>query len=523
VRISFYDTTLRDGAQSEDIAFSVNDKLRITEKLDEFGMDFIEGGWPGSNPKDLEYFREVGKLKLKHARIVAFSATMRADVSDPDKDGVMRALLDAQTRYVTIVGKSWDLHVRDALKVSLDANLKMIERTVEYLKRHGKTVFFDAEHFFDGYRGKKSYAMKAVKCAQDAGAEVVVLCDTNGGTMPFDVYDIVSEVRKAAPGPLGIHCHNDTDTAVANTLMAVRAGCTHVQGTTNGYGERCGNANLCSIIPDLVLKMGYGGMDRKKLSKLRELSIFVDETANLIPNKHQAYVGDAAFAHKGGIHVSAIRKNPVTYEHIEPAAVGNSQRILVSDLSGESTILQKARDFGIDIEKDRKTAKEVLRKVKELEHAGYQFEGAEASLELLMKKALGIHRRHFDLIGFRVVAEKQERSLAPSEATIMLKVGDRVEHTAAFGKGPVNALDGALRKALHKFYPSLTTMNLVDYKVRALSSREGTGTVIRVLIESSDGERTWDTIGVSENIIEASWQALVDSIDYKLLIEEEKK
>jgi 2-isopropylmalate synthase len=332
----------------------------------------------------------------------------------------------------------------------------------------------------------------------------------------------VSEIRKSVSVPLGIHCHNDTETAVANTIMAVRAGCSHVQGTTNGYGEQCGNANLCSIIPDIILKMGYEGMDPEKVRKLRELSIFVDETANMIPDKHRPYVGDSAFAHKGGIHVSAIRKNPMTYEHIEPALVGNSQRILVSDLSGESTILSKARELGIDIEKDKKTAKEVLRKVKDLEHAGYQFEGAEASLELLMKKTIGAHRKYFDLIGFRVVAEEQEKSLAPSEATIMLKVGDQIEHTAAFGNGPVNALDGALRKALYKFYPVLHDMSLIDYKVRALSTRDGTGTVIRVLIESSDGDRTWETIGVSPNIIEASWQALVDSIDYKLLIEEEK-
>jgi 2-isopropylmalate synthase len=524
VRIAFYDTTLRDGAQSEDIAFSVNDKLRITEKLDDFGMDFIEGGWPGSNPKDIQYFEEVRKVRLDHARIVAFSSTLRPDdLARPEADEVMRSLLAAETEYVTIVGKSWDLHVRDALKVSLETNLKMIERTITYLKERGRNVFFDAEHFFDGYKGNRPYALKVIRAAANAGADLVVLCDTNGGCMPFEIGGILEEVQKSAPAKLGIHCHNDTETAVANTLMAVRAGCVHVQGTTNGHGERCGNANLCSIIPNLVLKMGCEGLDRKKLAALRELSIFVDEVANLIPDKHRPYVGDAAFAHKGGIHVSAIRKNPVTYEHIDPSLVGNSQRVLVSDLSGESSILAKAREFGLDMEKDRKAAREALKRIKDLEHGGYKFEGAEASLELLMKRALGTHKRFFDLIGFRVLAEKHERSLAPSEATIMLKVGDRTEHTASFGNGPVNALDRALRKALHKFYPVLQTMTLVDYKVRALSTKEGTGTLIRVLIESSDGLRTWETVGVSENVIEASWQALVDSIDYKLLLEEEKR
>ncbi len=524
MRVEFYDTTLRDGAQAEDIAFSVNDKLKVTEKLDEFGMDFIEGGWPGSNPKDLEYFREVRKLGLRTARIVAFGSTVRgANVARPEEDGTMQALLDAETDYVTIVGKSWDLHVRDALKVTLDTNLKMIDRTIGHLKGRGKTVFFDAEHFFDGYIGSPAYAIRCVKTAVDAGADVVVLCDTNGGSMPFDIYDTVAAAGKLVSVRLGIHCHNDADTAVANTLMAVKAGCCHVQGTTNGYGERCGNANLCSIIPDLILKMGFTGIAPEKLSKLRELSIFVDETANFIPDKHRPYVGDSAFAHKGGIHVSAVRRNPATYEHVEPGLVGNGQRILVSDQSGASTIISKAKEYGIDVEKDKKAAKDILAKIKDLEHAGYKFEGAEASLELLMKKAVGTHKKYFDLIGFRVVAERQEKSLAPSEATIMLKVGNKVEHTAAFGNGPVNALDAALRKALYKFYPGLREMTLVDYKVRALSSRDGTGTVIRVLVESSDGIRTWETIGVSENIIEASWQALVDSIDYKLLLEEENR
>lgn len=521
MKVEFYDTTLRDGAQSEDIAFSLTDKLRITEKLDEFGMHFIEGGWPGANPKDLQYFKEVKGLALKHSRIAAFSSTMKPH-GKPEDDEILKAVFEAGTEYVTIVGKSWDLHVRDALRVSLDTNLKMIERTIEYLKKHGKTVFFDAEHFFDGYKRNSTYAKKVLSVAVDAGADVIVLCDTNGGSMPYEVSEIVKTVRSSIHGRLGIHTHNDTEMAVANTLMAVSAGCEHVQGTVNGYGERCGNANLCSIIPNVILKMGCDGLDKERLSKLRELSLFVDEMANFLPDKHRPYVGESAFAHKGGIHVSAIRKNRETYEHIEPELVGNFQRVLISDLSGESSILYKAKEFNIDIGKDRKLAREVVKKVKDLEMYGYQFEGAEGSLELLIKKALGVHKKYFDLIGFRIIVEKKERNHPVSEATILVKVGDRVEHTAALGSGPINALDNALRKALYKFYPELKEMDLVDFKVRVLSTKDGTQAATRVLIESSDGKRTWGTVGVSQNIIEASWQALVDSIDYKMLIEEEK-
>jgi 2-isopropylmalate synthase len=521
VRIEFYDTTLRDGAQSEDIAFSLTDKLRITERLDDFGIHYVEGGWPGANPKDLQYFKEVKSLGLKHAKVVAFSSTVKRH-GRPDDDDVLKAVLDADTEYVTIVGKSWDLHVVDALRVSLDTNLKMIAKTVAHLKKHGKIVFFDAEHFFDGYKKNYPYAIKVVQVATEAGADVVVLCDTNGGAMPHDVYETVRAVRDTVPVPLGIHTHNDTETAVANTLMAVKGGCTHVQGTVNGYGERCGNANLCSIIPNLILKMGYEGISPDRLAHLRDLSLFIDEMANFIPDKHRPYVGESAFAHKGGIHVSAVRQNPETYEHIKPLLVGNSQRVLISDYSGESSILYKAKEFGIDMEKDRKLAREVVKQVKDLEMHGYQFEGAEGSLELLFKKALGIHRKYFDLVGFRIMVEKKEKNHPVSEAIILVKVGDRMEHTAALGAGPVDALDKALRKALHKFYPELKDMELVDYKVRVLSTRDGTEAATRVLIESSDGKKTWGTVGVSENIIEASWQALVDSIDYKLLIEEEK-
>ncbi len=522
MKIDFYDTTLRDGAQSEDIAFSLSDKLRVTERLDEFGIHFIEGGWPGSNPKDLLYFKEIKKLTLKNAKIVAFSSTMKAN-ANPEEDEIVKAVFEADTEYVTIVGKSWDLHVRDALKVSLDTNLKMIERTIAYLKQHGKIVFFDAEHFFDGYKRNPAYTKKVIKVAADAGADAVILCDTNGGSMPYEVYAVTQEVREIIHTKLGIHTHNDSELGVANTLMAVRAGCSQVQGTINGYGERCGNANLCSIIPSLILKMGCEGIEKEKVAHLRGLSLFVDEMANFIPDKHRPFVGESAFAHKGGIHVSAVRKNPETYEHIKPEMVGNIQRVLISDLSGESSIIYKAREFNIDIEKDKKLAKDVLKKVKQLEMYGYQFEGAEGSLELLIKKALGIHRKYFDLIGFKVIVEKKEKDNPVSEATIMVKVGEKIEHTAALGKGPVNALDNALRKALYKFYPELKEMDLVDYKVRVLSTKDGTQAVTRAFIESSDGKRSWGTVGVSENIIEASWLALVDGIDYKLLIEEEKK
>jgi len=521
VRVEFYDTTLRDGAQSEDIAFTLTDKLRITEKLDEFGMHYIEGGWPGSNPKDLQYFKEVKKLNLRNAKVVAFSSTMKAG-SSPQNDEIIMALMNAHTEYIAIVGKSWDLHVKDALRVGLDTNLEMIDRTIAYLKQMAKKVFFDAEHFFDGYKKNRAYAMRVIETAYNAGADTIVLCDTNGGSMPYEVHDIVSNVKAALRAPLGIHTHNDTELGVANTLMAVQAGCTQVQGTVNGYGERCGNANLCSIIPNVILKMGHSGIQKPKLRKLRELSLFIDELANFIPDKHRPYVGESAFAHKGGIHVSAIRRNAATYEHVQPEYVGNKQRVLISDLSGESNILYKAKEFNIDMGKDRKVVKDIVQKIKTLEMHGYQFEAAEGSLELLIKKDLGIHKSYFDLVGFRIIVEKKERAHPVTEATIHVKVGDKTEHTAALGKGPVNALDNALRKALHKFYPELKEMDLVDYKVRVLSTKDGTGARTRVLIESSDGKHTWGTVGVSENIIEASWRALVDSIDYKLLIEEER-
>jgi 2-isopropylmalate synthase len=522
MEVKVYDTTLRDGTQGEDISFSVEDKLRITQKLDDIGVHYIEGGWPGSNPRDAQFFREVGKIPLFSAKIVAFGSTCRKGIP-PEKDANIRALLQAQTEVITIFGKSWDIHPLTAMDISLEENLGLIAKTISFLKKHIPEVIYDAEHFFDGFKGNKAYALASIKVAEEAGADCIVLCDTNGGTVPFELVEILQEVRGSLSTPLGIHCHNDSDLAVANTIMAVKEGVRQIQGTINGLGERCGNANLCSIIPSLQLKMGMRCFTDDGLKKLKEVSRFVSELANLSHNKHQPYVGDSAFAHKAGVHVSAIRKSPLTYEHIKPELVGNTQRILISDLSGEGNVLAKAEEFNIKLHKGDQTTKRILASLKELENQGYQFEGAEGSFELLIKKAVGRHKKFFDLMGFRVIVEKRGNDAPPlSEATIMVKVGDQVEHTAAEGNGPVNALDNALRKALDKFYPELTDVQLIDYKVRVLSAQKGTGANTRVLIESRDGENKWGTMGVSENIIEASWQALVDSIDYKLLKEEEE-
>ena len=520
--VKIYDTTLRDGSQAEDIAFSLEDKVRIARKLDELGIHYIEGGYPGSNPKDLQFFQEIRSVTLSQAKIVAFGSTCRAG-TPPAKDRPMQSLIEAGTETVTLFGKSWDIHPLEALNITLDQNLEIIHQSIRFLKDRVSEVIFDAEHFFDGFKNNPSYALLTLKTAQEAGADWIVLCDTNGGTLPFELTSIIQAVKKTIRTPLGIHVHNDTGTAVANSLFAVREGIRQVQGTINGYGERCGNANLCAIIPNLKLKMGIDCITDERLRKIKEVSRFVSELANLPPYKYQPYVGDSAFAHKGGIHVSAIRKNVATYEHIQPERVGNRQRVLISDLSGESNILHKAAEFKIDLESKDPTVRKILDELKQLEHQGFQFEGAEGSFEILIKKALGQHRRFFELMGFRVIVEKKsEEASALSEATIMVRVGDRVEHTAAVGNGPVNALDNAIRKALEKFYPELATVKLLDYKVRILSTRDGTGAQTRVLIESGDGESKWGTVGVSENIIQASWQALVDAIDYKLLKEEEQ-
>ncbi len=520
--IKIYDTTLRDGSQAEDIAFSVEDKIRIAQKLDELGIHYIEGGWPGSNPKDLQFFQEIKSVSLSGAKVVAFGSTCRAGLL-PENDPNIQALVEAGTEAVTIFGKSWDMHVLEALNISLDQNLEIISKSIHFLKQRVPEVIFDAEHFFDGYKKNPSYALSILQLAQESKADWIVLCDTNGGTLPFDLQRIIQEVKKKVHLPLGIHVHNDSEMAVANTLIAVEEGITMVQGTINGYGERCGNANLCSIIPNIQLKMGINCLTDAQLMKMTEVSRFVSELANLPHPKYLPYVGESAFAHKGGVHVSAIRKSPLTYEHIEPERVGNRQRVLISDLSGESNILYKATEFGIDLESKDPNVRKILDNLKQLEHEGFQFEGAEGSFEILMKKALGKHKKFFELLGFRVIVEKKEEEGPPfSEATIMVRVGDQIEHTAAVGNGPVNALDNAIRKALEKFYPELKEVKLLDYKVRILSTKDGTAAHTRVLIESGDGESKWGTVGVSENIIQASWQALVDSIDYKLLKEKEQ-
>jgi 2-isopropylmalate synthase len=518
--VKIYDTTLRDGSQAEDIAFSVEDKIRIAQKLDELGIHYIEGGWPGSNPKDLQFFQEIKTVPISQAKIVAFGSTFRAGAS-PENDLNLRALIEAGTEVVTIFGKSWDIHPLEALNITLDQNLEIIYKSIRFLKDRVPEVIFDAEHFFDGCKNNSQYALATLRAAQDAKADWIVLCDTNGGTLPDEVQSIINKVKKEITIPLGIHVHNDTEMAVANTILAVRKGIELVQGTINGYGERCGNANLCSIIPNLKLKMGIDCITDVQLKKITEVSRFVSELANLPHHKYLPYVGDSAFAHKGGVHVSAIRKSEVTYEHVQPERVGNRQRVLISDLSGESNILYKAAEFKIDMESKDPKVREILEGLKRLENQGFQFEGAEGSFEILIKKALGQHKRFFELMGFRVVVEKKKEEDPPlSEATIMVRVGDRVEHTAAIGNGPVNALDNAIRKALEKFYPELKEVKLLDYKVRILSTKDGTGAQTRVLIESGDGKSKWGTVGVSENIIQASWQALVDSIDYKLLKEE---
>jgi len=518
-RIALYDTTLRDGCQSEDVAFTLEDKLRIAEKLDELGITYIEGGWPGSNPRDEEFFHAVKKLHLKHARIAAFGSTRRANIA-ASEDFNLRLLLKAETPVVTIVGKTWDLHVRDDLRISKKANLEIIADSIAYLKKRVDEVFFDAEHFFDGYHANPEYALECLKAAADAGADVIVLCDTRGGRLPHEVKAATQAAGQAVATPLGIHCHNDCELAVANSLAGVEGGALQVQGTINGFGERCGNANLCSVIPNLQIKLGYHCVFPAQLTRLAEVSRFVYELANIEPNKRQAYVGVSAFAHKGGLHVAAVQKNRETYEHIDPELVGNAQRVLVSDLSGRSNVVYKAKQFGLDVESAEPAVKQILDEVKRLENIGYQYEGAEASFELLMQKALNGKVRHFRLIGFRVIDEKRKEDEPPlSEATIMVEGPDgAVEHTAAQGNGPVNALDRALRKALTKFYPQLEKMELHDYKVRVLTGggEGGTASTVRVLIESGDERDRWGTVGVSPNVIEASWQALVDSIEYKL-------
>ncbi len=520
--IQLYDTTLRDGAQQEGISFSVEDKLKIARKLDELGIHFIEGGWPGSNPKDVEFFHKAQDLRLSQARLCAFGSTRRPHIA-ADRDPNLGALVDAKTPVVTLVGKSWDLQVTRILETTLEENLLMIGDSIDLLRSKGLVVFFDAEHFFDGYKANPDYALQTIKAADEAGAECIILCDTNGGSLPHEVATTVEAAHKAVAAPLGIHAHNDGDLAVANSLVAIQAGVVQVQGTINGYGERCGNANLCSIIPALKLKMGMPCLDDEQLAKLTEVSRYVSELANLPPVTRQPYVGSSAFAHKAGLHVSGLAKWEESYQHIDPELVGNRSGVLVSELSGVSSIVYKAKERGLDLPRGEE-ARRILEQVKLMESRGFQYEGAEASFELLVRHAQPDYRPPFELVDFMVVVERRRRppiyrggEEILAEATVKVKVGDQVIHTASEGNGPVDALDKALRKALVEFYPSLAQVKLVDYKVRILDESAGTEAQVRVLIESSDGEQEWRTVGSSTNIIEASWLALADSLEYWLL------
>jgi 2-isopropylmalate synthase len=516
-RIEIYDTTLRDGSQGEGISFSVEDKIRIARRLDEFGMDFIEGGWPGSNPKDVEFFARMQSVPLQRARLAAFGSTRRAHTA-PEDDPQLQTLVAAQVPVITLFGKSWEEHIRHALRTTLEENLRMIADSVAFLKRHTDLVIYDAEHFFDGYKAHPDYALCCLRAAQEAGAERLILCDTNGGTLPHEIAEIFRAVRAAFPAAqIGIHSHNDAACGVANALAAVREGAMQVQGTVNGYGERCGNCDLIPVIAALRLKMGFDCLRPDSLEHLTALSQYVDELANLTPDTRRAYVGRSAFAHKGGVHVDALLKG-ASYEHVNPEAVGNSRRLLISELAGGSSIAGKAAEFGKHLDKKSPEARALLKAVTEREHEGYSYEGAEGSFELLLMQTTGTYRHLFTLRGFRCIVEKRGHDHAPiTEATVKIEVNGEERLTVAEGDGPVHALDGALRKALLEFYPELADIRLTDYKVRVVNTREGTAAKVRVHIDSADGEQAWSTIGVSTNIIEASWQALVDSIVYGLL------
>ncbi|MBI3978605.1 MAG: citramalate synthase [Chloroflexi bacterium] len=523
--VFLYDTTLRDGAQREGISFSVDDKLKIARRLDDLGIHYVEGGWPGSNPKDAEFFERARSIRFRTARLAAFGATRRAGTA-AGADPQVRALLDAGTPVVTIVGKSWDLHVHRVLETTLGENLAMIAETVRHLRSAGREVVFDAEHFFDGFLANPDYALACVRAAADAGTDWIVLCETNGGRLPDEVAAAVERVRAAVAAPLGIHAHNDGELAVANSLAAVQRGATMVQGTINGYGERCGNANLCSIIPNLQLKLGIPVLPSDRLAALTETARYVSEIANLHPDGHQPYVGASAFAHKGGIHVAAVLKAEESYQHVDPALVGNRKRVVVSEVAGRGNVRYKCQELGLD-GLAAETAQAVLQQVKRLEAAGYQFEGADASFDLLVRRAGADYRPPFELVDFLVVVETHRRppdataeGATLAEAMVKVRVESQVLHTAAEGNGPVNALDAALRKALCQRYPGLAAVRLVDYKVRVLDEDRGTAAQTRVLIESSDGERSWSTVGSSTNIIAASWIALADSLEYWLLTRE---
>jgi 2-isopropylmalate synthase len=516
-QIYLYDTTLRDGTQGEEVSFSVEDKLRILHRLDEFGIHYIEGGWPGSNPRDMEFFNRAKSLRLRHIKLAAFGSTRR--IKNKAQDDVnLNALLEAETPVVTIFGKSWLLHVHAALQITDEENLEIIGDSVAYLASKGREVIYDAEHFFDGYKHSREYALKTLHAAHSAGAKTITLCDTNGGTLPQEISMIVEDVLKEIKCPIGIHTHNDGDLAVANSLAAITCGAIQVQGTMNGYGERCGNANLCSIVPNLQLKMGYQCVSSEQLAQLTTVSHYISELANLAHRKHLPFVGQSAFAHKGGVHVSAVLKDPTTYEHVLPELIGNHRRVLISDLSGRSNIVYKAKELGIDLDEKSKSVQFIVDDIKEKEFKGYHYEDADGSLELLIKQKMDGWKEFFELGGFKVIIHKESNEEEPiCEALIKVRVGGEEELTAAEGDGPVNALDLALRKALDKFYPELKKMVLDDYKVRVLDGQDGTTAKVRVLITTRDAHASWNTVGVSTNIIEASWRALVDSIYYYLM------
>jgi len=516
-KIYIYDTTLRDGTQTEGISLSCKDKINIAKKLDDFGIDFIEGGWPFSNPKDKEFFEYFKKNPLKKSKLTPFGST--AHPSKPaSEDKNLISLLESETEYVTIFGKTWDLHVNEVLKIKPEDNLRIIFDSVSFLKKEGKKVFYDAEHFFDGYKANSEYALRAVKAAIEAGAELIVFCDTNGGALPGEIKAIARETeRKFSLNEFGIHCHNDLGLAIANSISCIDEGCVHIQGTINGYGERCGNADLVPIMSILQLRMGREVVNHKKLTELTHLSRFVSEVCNMAHHDNYPFVGRSAFAHKGGIHIDAVIKNPRAYENIEPALVGNKRKFVVSELAGKSTLVVKAKELEFDLDKKSDKAKDLHKLIQRLEKDGYQFEAAEGSFKLLLQKEFKKCKNFFDLLGFKVVVEKREDNKLISEAIIKLKINGKLEHTTSEGDGPINALDNALRKALSKFYPTLSEMHLIDFKVRVLDEKGGTAAKVRVLIESQDDDESWSTIGVSENIIEACWQALADSVEYKLL------
>jgi len=536
-----YDTTLRDGAQCEGLSLSLEDKLRIARQLDSLGIPFIEGGWPGANPKDVQFFWRLKEQPLTQAEVVAFCSTRRPGTTAAN-DEMLQAILSAGTRWVTVFGKSWDFHVIEGLKTTLEENLAMIRDTIEYFRSQGRRVIYDAEHWFDGYKHNRDYAIKTLKVAADAGAEWLVLCDTNGGTLPHEVSQVVRDVAGTMetwdiseseihpPQPplikggrnskiqLGIHTHNDSGVAVANALAAVQEGVKMVQGTINGYGERCGNANLCSLIPNFQLKLGYDCIQDEQLVKLTQVSRSISEIVNVAPDDHAPFVGLSAFAHKGGIHVSAVEKNPLTYEHLEPEKIGNRRRIVISDQAGLSNVLAKARTFGIELDRQHPACRQILEKLKVLESQGYQFEGAEASFELLMREALGKRRRLFEIKGFQVHCDKGREETVNSLATVKVTVNGQNILECAEGNGPVSALDAALRKALRNFYPQITDFNLTDYKVRILDGCAGTSAKTRVLVEFSNGQDRWTTVGVSGNILDASYQAVVEGLEYGLVL-----